>query len=266
VSAFDGKVVWITGASSGIGEALAKAFAAQGAKLVLSARRVAELERVRESCGGYNAPVAIVPLDLADHDGIPARAAEAVAAFGQVDILVNNGGISQRSLAKDAGIEVDRRIMDVNFLGTVAVTKALLPHLLGRGQGRIVTVTSVVGKIGTPMRSAYAASKHALHGFFDSLRAELAGSGIGVTLVLPGFVRTSVSANALTADGRPQGPSDDAVAAGMDPDEFARRLLPAIAAGRDEVLIGGPKERFAVGLKRFLPGVYARFIARAKVT
>ena len=265
MSAFDGKVVWITGASSGIGEALAKAFADAGARVVLSARRVEELERVRQACGG-GGRVAVVPLDLADHASVPGRAAEAVAAFGQVDLLVNNGGISQRSLARDAALEVDRRIMEVNYLGTVAVTKALLPHLLARRQGRIVTITSVVGKLGTPMRSSYAASKHALHGFFDSLRAELAGTGIGVTLVMPGFVRTAVSANALTADGTPQGPSDDAVAAGMAPDDFARRLLPEIAAGRDEVLIAGPRERFAVALKRFLPGVYAGFIAKAKVT
>lgn len=258
-----GRVVWITGASSGIGEALAKAFAARGARLVLSARRQAELERVRAACGG--AEIVLLPMDVAALAEVPEKAREAVAAFGRIDLLVNNAGISQRSLAKDTALEVDQRIMQVNFFGSVAVTKALLPHLLERGDGRIVVVTSVVGKLGTPLRSTYAASKHALHGFFDSLRAELAGTGIGVTLVMPGFIRTAVSQNALTGDGTPQGSMDAMLAAGLDPDICAARILDAVTAGRDEVYVGGRREAAALALKRFFPGLFARTIARARV-
>ncbi|QJE73847.1 SDR family oxidoreductase [Aerophototrophica crusticola] len=262
--AFKGQVVWITGASSGIGEALAKELAGQGARLVLSARRQAELERVRDACGGHNAPVVLLPLDVADTDSAPQAVARALEAFGRVDMLVNNAGISQRSLARDTSLEVDRRIMEVNFFGTVALTKALLPHLVTQGSGRLVAISSIVGKFGSPLRSAYSASKHALHGFFDSLRAELAGTGVQVTLVCPGFIRTEVSANALTGDGSAQGFTDPGQANGMDPAVFARHMLDALARGEREVVIGG-KEAQYVRIKRFFPDLFARLLEKANV-
>lgn len=265
MSSYKDAVVWVTGASSGIGEALAKALAARGAKLILSARRVDELERVRNACGGHNAPVVLVPMDVADLDSIPDKAAAAIAAFGHVDMVINNAGISQRSLAADTDLSVDQRLMLVNYFGTVAVTKALLPHLVQRGTGRIVSVTSVVGKFGTPYRSAYAASKHAVHGFMEALRAELSGTGIKVQLVTPGFIRTQVSVNALTGDGKPLGTMDQAQAQGMDPDEAARRILAGIERDGMEIYVGGPKERFGLFLKRFFPGRFAKFIAAATV-
>lgn len=261
---FQDKVVWVTGASSGIGEALAKAFAAEGAKLILSARRVAELERVRDAIGGHNAPVALVPMDVADLDAIPARAAEALAAFGRIDVVVNNAGISQRSLAKDTTLAVDQRLMLVNYFGTVAVTKAVLPHMLERGTGHLAAVTSIVGKFGTPWRSAYSASKHAVHGFFDSLRAELADTGIKVTLIAPGFIRTNVSINALTADGTPLGTMDRAQAEGLDPDIAARRMLEGLKRDELEVYVGG-KETRGVLIKRLFPNRFAKWIAKARV-
>ncbi|MFM2044827.1 MAG: hypothetical protein RLY86_3403 [Pseudomonadota bacterium] len=263
------QVVWVTGASSGIGEALAKELARRGAKLILSARRVEELERVRAACGGHNAPVVLVPMDVADLDTIPAKAAQALDAFGRIDAVFNNAGISQRSLVAETGIAVDQRLMQVNYFGTVAVTKALLPHLMQRGTGRIVSVTSVVGKLGTPYRSAYAASKHAVHGFMEALRAELAQAGktgIAVQLVMPGFIRTQVSVNALTGDGRPLGSMDDAQAQGMDPDEAARRILDGVARGGQEIFVGGRREGMGLMLKRLLPATaFARFLAKAKV-
>ncbi|HSK38276.1 MAG TPA: SDR family oxidoreductase [Arenibaculum sp.] len=262
---FRDKVVWITGASSGIGAALARAFAARGARLVLSARRMAALEAVRAGCAGDPARIRLVPLDLADHAALPERARDALGQFGRIDILVNNGGISQRSLVKDTALEVDRRLIDVNYLGTVALTKAVLPHFLEQGRGHIVTVTSLVGIFGTPMRSGYSASKHALHGFFDSLRAELADTGIRVSLVCPGFIRTDVSINALTADGSAQGTLDRAQAEGMDPDACAVRILAGIAAGRREILVGG-REVMGVHLARWFPGLFARLVSRARVT
>lgn len=261
---FDGKVVWVTGASSGIGEALAKAFASEGAKLILSARRPAELERVRDAIGGHNAPVALVPMDVADLDAVPAKAAEALAAFGRIDVLVNNAGISQRSLAKDTTLAVDQRLMLVNYFGTVAIAKAVLPHMLERGTGHLVAVTSLVGKFGTPWRSAYAASKHAVHGFFESLRAEIAETGIQVSLICPGFIRTNVSVNALTGDGSALGTMDRAQAEGMDPDAAARVMIDGLKRGDLEIYVGGRETR-GVLIKRLFPGYFAKWIAKVAV-
>ncbi len=263
--AYGGKVVWLTGASSGIGEALAYELAKRGAKLVLSARRADELERVRKACTRPDEHL-IVPLDLE----YPARFADALdqveARFGLVDMLFNNAGISQRSLARETSVDVDRRLMEVNYLGTVALTKVVLPGMLARRNGHIVTITSVAGKLGTPMRSGYAASKHALHGFFDSLRAEVWREHVRVSLVCPGFIRTNLPMVALTADGTPQGKMDDAQQQGMEPTVFAQRALDGLASGKDELVVGGAKEHLAALLKRYAPGVLARALRTAKVT
>ena len=259
---FQDQVVWITGASAGIGEALALAFARQGARLILSARNETELQRVAAACAP--ATVLVLPLDLADTASLPVNAAEALVRFGRLDVLLNNGGVSQRSLALETTLEVDRRLMEVNYFGTVALTKAVLPALLAQRSGRIVVISSLVGKFGTPYRSAYAASKHALHGFFDSLRAELPGSGVGISLICPGFIHTGVSVNALTGDGSALGTMDEATERGLAPAEFARRALPVIARGENEAYIGG-KETLGVYLKRFLPGVFANMLTRTKV-
>jgi dehydrogenase/reductase SDR family protein 7B len=256
------QVVWITGASAGIGEALAYEYARRGSRLVLSARNQAALEKVAAACAPTE--TLVLPLDLAQPTSFPAAVGQVWAHFGRLDILLNNGGISQRSLALETGLEVDRRLMDVNYFGTVALTKAVLPHLLRQGAGQIVVVSSLVGKFGTPYRSAYAASKHALHGFFDSLRAELAGTGLGVTILCPGFIRTGVSVNALTGDGTPLGTMDEATAKGLAPADFARQAAHAIAQRHNEVYIGG-RETWGVLLKRLAPGLFTRFLSRAKV-
>ena len=260
---FEGKVVWITGASSGIGEACARAFAAEGARLVLSARRRDELERVAAACGP-SADVRIVPLDLAEvgHSDEAARAA--VEAAGVVDVMVHNGGVSQRARAIDTSIDVDRRLFDVNYFGTIALTKALLPGMVSRRRGQFVVVTSLTGVLGTPLRSSYAASKHALHGFFDSLRAEHHDDGIVVTIVAPGFVQTEVSRNALTGDGSAQGKMDEATARGITPDACARALVDATARSREEVYVGG-RETIGPYVKRYAPGLFSRLVRRAKV-
>ncbi|MEM7051330.1 MAG: SDR family oxidoreductase [Acidobacteriota bacterium] len=259
----DGRKMWITGASSGIGEALALAASRRGARLVLSARRAEVLEQVRDRCEG-SPHHQVVAVDLADGDGIR-RAAEEVLADGPVDIVVHCGGVSQRALAQDTREEVDRKLFEVNYFGTVALTKALLPAMLERGRGHFVVVSSLVGKIGTPLRSSYAAAKHALHGFFDSLRAEVWDQGLRVTIICPGFIRTRVSHNALTGDGSPQGTLDRAQANGMAPEACAAEILRAIEGEKSEVLIGG-RERWAVHLKRFLPGTFERVIRKARVT
>lgn len=258
------KVVWITGASSGIGEALAKEYARRGARLVLSARRKEELERVRGGLVNSEAHV-VLPLDLTDSGAMTPAVERVKQACGRLDQVVHNGGISQRSLVADTDLSVDRQIMEVNFFGTVALTKAVLPWLKEQGGGRFVVITSLVGELPTPLRSAYSASKHALHGFFESLRAEEYDQGIRVTLVMPGFIRTQVSINALTADGSRQGTMDDAQQTAMAPEECAKRLVEAVQRGRDQVIIAG-REGAGIYLKRWAPSLYRRLIRKMKVT
>lgn len=256
-------VIWITGASSGIGEACAKKFSKEGFAVVLSARKVTELQRVASQCTSPDS-VKILPLDLSKSEEMTGKVAEAIGFFGQVDILLHNGGISQRSLVQETKIEVDRKLMEVNYFGTVALTKAILPHFIHRKTGQFGVVTSLVGKFGSPFRSSYAASKHALHGFFDTLRAEHHDDGIAVTMICPGFIRTQVSVNALTADGSPLGEMDEAQAKGMSPEDCADEIFSAIIRKKEEVYIGG-NEKFAVYLKRFFPGIFSKILQKAKV-
>jgi len=256
-------IVWITGASSGIGEALAVAAARRGARLVLSARRTSELERVRGRCA-TPADVAVLPLDLERFDA-GAAAAQAAGFFGPVDVLVNNAGISQRSLVADTSMEVYRRIMELDFFAPVALTKAVLPGMLARRRGHVVAISSVAGKVATPLRSGYAAAKFALHGFYDALRAEVWKRGITVTVIVPGFIRTDVSINAVTGSGAPYGTMDSKQATGMDPGVCADRIWRAVQAGKSEALIGGV-ETLAAYLKRLSPTLTERVIRNAKVT
>ena len=262
---FNNKRVWITGASSGIGEALAYAFAERGANLVLSARNETELNRVAAAAQQLGSKEVIVQaLDLAKHDTLPGIVAKVVGAVGKIDVLVNNGGISQRALAVDTSLEVDKKLMDVNYFGTIALTKAILPVMLTHQLGHIVTITSLTGKFGSPYRSSYAASKHALHGFFDSLRAELGDTPIKVTLICPGFVRTNVSIHALTGDGSQLGTMDDATDRGMRPEAVAQKILHAVERGKEEAYFGG-KEVLGVYLKRFFPRYFSKMLLKATV-
>ncbi|MDT8417009.1 MAG: SDR family oxidoreductase [Lutibacter sp.] len=262
---FDHKIIWITGASSGIGKSLVLALSKQQTKLILSSRNENELNMVKNACE-HPENVKILPLDLENYLSLSAKVDEALALFGSIDMLFNNGGISQRSLAKDTTLEVDKRLMEVNYLGTVALTKALLPHFIEKNSGHLVVITSIVGKIGTPLRSSYAASKHALHGFFDSLRAEVYQNNIKVTLACPGFVQTNVSINALTADGTPQNKMDSATKNGLKPEVFVEKLLKAVRQEKQEVYIGGFKEKLAVYVKRLFPKLLSKMIRKLAVT
>lgn len=261
---YNNKVVWITGASSGIGEALTYAFAKAGASVAISARNEEALERVRAACVDPD-KIMVVPLDVANFEHIPAMAQAVVDRFGYINVLVNNAGISQRALVKDTQLSVDQRVMDVNFIGTVAVTKAVLPTLLHQRFGQIVVISSVMGKIGTPLRSAYAASKHALHGYFECLRAEVAEEGLHVCMICPGYVNTNVTINALTGDGSPNKVKAESTAQGLSPEKFARKALKAIAAEKDEAYIGG-KELITIYLQRFFPGILRWMVRRVNVT
>lgn len=261
---FRDQVVWVTGASSGIGEALAYALSERQARLILSARREEKLLEVQSACADPEGHL-VLPLDMTEPAAMGPAAERALRRFGRIDTLIHNAGVSQRALARDTSLEVERKILETNFLGTVALTKAVLPAMMARGTGRFVVVTSLVGKIGTPLRSSYAASKHALHGYFDSLRAEVWDAGLRVTLVCPGFIRTELPIHALTGDGTPQGTMDRAQAEGYPVERCAQQILRAIAKDKEETLIGG-RERFAVYLKRFLPLVFSRLIRRVRVT
>ncbi len=254
---FKQKTVWITGASSGIGEALVYEFVKEGAFVIASARRKAELERVRENCAEKKENVRVLPLDLTDIEGIQ----KAVAGVERVDVLVNNGGISQRSLAHETGLEVDRKIFEVNYFGQVALTKAVLPMMIRQGGGQVVTVSSITGKFGFPLRSAYAASKHALHGFFETLGFELADRNIHSILINPGRIRTQISLNALQKDGSPQQQMDKGQEEGMKAEECARRMVKAIYQKKAEVNIGG-QEIIMVYLKRYVPALFRRIASR----
>ena len=262
---YQNKVVWLTGASSGIGKATALELSEQGAAVIISSRNTANLEAVRQQCK-HPDKVKILEFDLANYENLAQLIQEAISLFGTIDILINNGGISQRSLAVDTGIVIDERIFKTNYFGTVALTKALLPYFIARKQGQIAVVTSVVGKLGTPLRSSYAASKHALHGFFDSLRAEIHNQNIAITLVCPGYVKTNVSMNALTADGSPQNSMDQKTEQGLAPEYFAKKMLKAIKYKRQEVVIGGFLEKLSVYMKRFFPKVLATMIRKLAVT
>ena len=193
---FKNKTIWITGASSGIGKALALALSKKEVKLILSARNLNQLEEVRLLCQNPE-QVKILVMDLAMWKNAAHWVKTAFGLFDGVDILINNAGISQRSLVVDTDLKVDERIFRVNYFGTVALTKAMLPHFIEKKAGHVVVVTSVVGRVATPLRSSYSASKHALHGFFDSLRAEVYDDNISITLICPGFVNTNISKNAL---------------------------------------------------------------------
>jgi len=260
---FKNKVVWITGASSGIGEALCYQFNKEGAIVVLSARRKEELERVQSNFKGGESY--ILPLDLENIDSILDAAQKVLDKYSRVDVLINNGGISQRSYAKDTNLDVVKRIMNINFIAQVAITKSVLPSMIKNKSGHIIVTSSLVGKFGTPLRSTYSASKHALHGFFDSLRAEHYNDNIGVTIVCPGFIKTQVSINALTGDGSKQNKMDETTGAGMSAEECAKRIVSAVKSNKYEVAIGG-FETFGIKLKRFFPRIFANFIRKAKVT
>lgn len=252
---FKDKVVWITGASSGMGREAAIQLSQQGARLVLSARREDALLTLRESLA-HPGQVLVLPLDLAEMSRFPAMVEEVIGRFGRIDVLLNNAGISQRSYVHETDLSVDRRIMEVNYFGTVALTKAVLPAMLQQGGGQFIVVTSLVGKFGFGVRSAYAASKHALHGFFESLLIELYEKGIRVTLTCPGPVKTDISLNALDGKGQPTGVMDEMQQKGMPVEDAVHTMLAAAASEDREVVIGNFKEKLGVRLKAWLPGLF----------
>ncbi len=256
---YKNKVVWITGASSGIGEAIAIEAAKQGARLVLSARREEELRRVAQATQLTEDQYLIMPIDMLLHDNFEKLTKDVIAKFGQIDFLFNNAGVSSRQLAAETPVEVDKRIMDINYFGSIALTKQVIPYMIQRKSGHIVVTSSVVGYFSTPMRSAYAASKHALHGFYNSLRDEVYTENIGVTILCPGYIRTEISVNALTADGEKFNKMSVKQANGMEPAELAKRVLKKLKRNRRSINIGG-SELLGIYLSRFVPALFSKIM------
>ncbi len=260
---FKDKKVWITGASSGVGEALTYAFNKEGAFVIISARREEELKRVKSACK-YPDQIDVVQMDMENFDQIKNSSEYVLSSFNFIDILINNAGISQRSLASETDFSVDKRLMNVNYFGPVLLTKCLLPSMIQRKEGYIAVMSSLTGKFGTPLRSAYAASKHALHGFFDSLRAEVFEHNIQVTLICSGYIKTNIAINALTELGKKQESNDPGIENGMLPETVAKKIINAVYKNKKELTLGG-KEKMGVYLKRFFPSMFASIIRKQNV-
>jgi dehydrogenase/reductase SDR family member 7B len=259
---FHNKVVWITGASSGIGEALAYAFAAEGALLVLSARREEELQRVAKACGNAY----VLPFDMLSVAEHADRVQDVINTYGRIDYLVLNAGVSQRSFVKDTTFDVYRRLFEVNFFSIVSLTQAVLPIFSAQKSGVFVPIASVAGRISTPRRAAYGATKHALIGFFDSVRAEVFNDGIRVTTILPGYIKTNISLHAMNEKGEAYGKMDPNQAKGLDPNITAQKILQAVLAGKNEFFVGGFLEGFGLFVKRFFPSIMPLMLRKIKNT
>lgn len=256
------KVIWITGASSGIGEELAYAYNSMGAKLIISARNRDELFRVKGNCKNQ-INVHVLSLDLEDTATIADKAKDAIKIYGRIDLLINGGGIGQRSVALETELAVEQKIMNVNFWGTVALSKAVLPFMIANGGGKIACISSLAGKFGRRNRSSYSASKHALHGYFDSLRNEVFNHNISITMICPGFIKTALSLNAVTKDGTPYGLMDEAQENGLSAASCAKEIVNAIKLNKEEVYIGG-KELKGILFKRFFPKRFSKYMKTAE--
>lgn len=257
---FNEKTVWITGASSGIGQALALALAAHNAQLILSARNEAKLEEVREKClklypsaDGVTNRVLVLPLDVTDENSISTKTEQANAFTGRIDLLINNAGISQRSTCIDTTMQTYRKLFEVDVFGQIALTKFVLPLMIEQGSGHIAVTASVAGKMGVPFRTGYCAAKHAMMGFFDALRAEVTHHNITVSTITPGFIHTAISENALRGDGSAFGVVDHDIKGGMGVDECVEVILKGLSQQQPEIAVGKGIEMHALWLKRYLP-------------
>jgi dehydrogenase/reductase SDR family protein 7B len=255
------KVIWITGASSGIGEALVKACAKQNAIIILSARREGELFRVAKAAGLTSSNSLIIPFDLGDTSLAKEYTKEIISKFGKIDILINNGGQSQRSSVLETSTDTERHLFEVNYFSSVNLSKAVLPHMLKHGGGKIVVVSSIAGKFGFYLRSSYSAAKHALYGYFESLRLENEKKGISVLMVCPGKIRTNVSVNAEIGDGLAHNKMDPSHEQAMTAEDCAKHIISGILNHKEEILIGG-KELLIVKIKRFLPALFDKLIRK----
>ncbi len=261
VNYYTKRVVWVTGASSGIGEALSKQLAEAGARLIMSSNEPEELSRVKKEMGKLTYEPLLVPFDLSEPIAVEEAADKVLKEMGKVDIFFSNGGVSTRTTAINTPLEIDRKIMEINYFSGLIITKKILPGMLKNRFGHIIATSSISGKFGFPLRSAYAASKHALHGFYESLWTELHQEGIRTTLVMPGRVRTNISMHALGQDGKEYGKMSKGQAEGIMPERCAMQMLWAAAKDKREVLIGG-KELIMPRLKQYFPRIFYKLVIR----
>lgn len=242
---------------------MAYEFSKAGATLLLSARREAALQKVKSNCA-YPQKTHILTVDLAKEDELSSKVESALQMLPKIDILVNNGGISQRAKVLETDMAVYHKLMQVNFFGTVALSQALLPHFVANGSGQFVVTSSLMGKFAAPFRTGYAAAKHALHGFFDGLRSEYYDQGIRVTMVCPGYISTDISKNALSGDGAKTGKMDEKTQQGISAEVCAQKIVKATYRQKEEVYIGR-SEILAIYIKRFFPSLLSRIVRKAKV-
>ena len=263
---YKNKTIWITGASGGIGNALAKELSAAGARLILSAPTgdLAALHILASECTNGHEHF-VVTFDLTSADEINQAVDKVLKQHSRVDILINNAGMTHRSQIIDTEISVDRTLMEINYLGPLTLVKRLLPRMVSQGGGQVIVISSVLGLIATPQRSAYIAAKHAMTGFYEALRAEMSDKGIDVNLVFPGFVKTDIAKNALTGKGEHYGKSDPGQENSMTPEEFSRRLLHGVSTGKKRMIIAG-KEQILVHLNRLSPMLVSQIVRRIGVT
>jgi len=261
---FENKVAWVVGASSGIGKEMVTQLAQHGAKVILSSRKQEELELVKAELNNSSEHM-VLTLDLEHSENFKELVEQVIRKYGKIDFLFNNGGLSQRSNASDTPLEVDRRIMEINYFGNIALTKAVLPYMQKQQSGHLVIISSIAGKFGFFLRSAYSASKHALHGFYESVLLEEEKNGINVTIACPGKINTNISVNALNSKGDMHGEMDHNQVTGMSAEECVQKLLVAVNKNKKEILIGN-KEIKAVTLKRFLPKIFWKIIRTQKAT
>lgn len=262
---FEGKIVWITGASSGIGECLVYSFIKKGATVIASSNELSELERVKQNCGDFAGKVACVPFDLSDTSGIDKTVKEQVEKTGRIDYLLNIGGISQRATIEDTPMWLDRKIMEINYFGTIALTKAVLPYMIKQQSGHILATSSISGRFGFPLRSAYSASKQALHGFFETLFIENKKYNIRSSVIIPGRVRTKISFRALDAEGKEHGKMDEGLSKGITPEKAAEIIIRGMIRNKREILVGS-SELIMLFIRRYFPALFFRLVDKIKST
>jgi len=263
---YQNKICWITGASSGIGEAIAYELAGQGAHLILSARGKEKLSSVAEKCIEKGAKEAFVlPLDLGSSESIVAAYKSFEEKYNQLDLLINNGGISQRAFSSETDIDVERNIMEVNYFGTIHLTKLVLPILMLQKSGQLAVTSSIAGKFGFPLRTSYSASKHAVQGYFESLRTELLPFNIDVNIIIPGRIRTEISKHALDGKGQATEKMDKGLDQGISPESAAQKIVKDLAKGKKEILVGG-KELLLVYIRRYTPWLFYKIVSRISPT
>ena len=253
------KVVWITGASSGIGEALSYELARLGARLILSARNANNLKRVHQNIRDLGAQSSILILDLEEHDILNSKAAEAISIYGHIDYLINNAGVAVRDFVHSTDISIDKKLMDINYFGPIVLSKALLPHFTERKSGHYVIISSLSGKYGVPRVASYAASKHALHGFFETLRSETVDLGIYITIVVPGIIQTNITAHAVKGDGQKTGRVEETFKKAYPVEKAAKKIVAATISRKEEVFVGG-FEGITLLMNRISPWLLRRFI------